>query len=189
MILSYDVSPLSWLCPAGLYPVSGYLMNKIFLTAALCALFALGPSSFAQPAPQASAAVAEPSDALIDFLSTPDFSPQQQKRLQQALQHKQMVPRVAAFAGLTRTQLEALPSERQFCLLSGYLLQQELAAQQRPASQLAQARGWLLSPGWCERVSREQAQGMTQEDVLGIDGVVTLYYLLYLDMQPRLAGG
>lgn len=164
-------------------------MHKPFLAAALCALFAVGPCAFAQPAPQASAAVAEPSDALIDFLSAPDFSPQQQKRLQQALQHKQMVPRVAAFAGLTRAQLEALPSERQFCLLSGYLLQQELAAQQRPASQLAQARGWLLSPGWCERVSREQAQGMTQEDVLGIDGVVTLYYLLYLDMQPRLAGG
>lgn len=161
-------------------------MHKSVHAAALCVLLASSPFALAQAEPQASAAAGAPSDTLIDFLAKPAFSPQQQKRLQQALQHKQMVPRVAAFAGMTRAQLEALPAERQFCLLSGYLLQQELAAQQRPAGQLAQARSWLLSPGWCARVSSEQVQGMAQEDVLGIDGVITLYYLLYLDMQRRL---
>jgi len=162
-------------------------MHKSVLAAALCVLLVSSPVALAQSAPQASAAASEPSDALIDFLSTPAFSPQQKKRLQQALHHKQMMSRLAAFAGLTPAQLDAEAAERQFCLLSGYLLQNELAAQKRPASQLAQVRSWLLSPGWCERVSREQAQGMTQEEVLGIDGVITLYYLLYLDMQARLA--
>lgn len=164
-------------------------MHKSVLAAALCVLLASSPFALAQSAPQASAAVSEPSDALIDFLSKPAFSRQQQKRLQQALHHKQMMSRLATFAGLTPAQLDAEAAERQFCLLSGYLLHNELAAQKRSPSQLAQARSWLLSPGWCERVSREQAQGMTQEDVLGIEGVITLYYLLYLDMQPRLAGG
>lgn len=159
-------------------------MKHVVCTLAACAGLLAAMPVPAQP--PASAPVAAPADTLADFLSRPGFSPQQRKRMQQALHHPQMPAAVARFAAVSKTRLDALPAERQFCLLSGYLLLQELAAQKRPAAQLQQAQQWLLSPGWCERASREQAQGMTQEEVLGIDGVVTLYYVLYLDMQPRL---
>lgn len=159
-------------------------MKHVVYALALCAGLLVAVPVPAQPA--ASAPATEPDAAVIDWLSNPDFSPQQRQRMERALQHPQMPAAVARFAGVGKSRLDTMPAARQFCLLAGYLLMQELTAQQYPAAQRQQAQAWLLSPGWCERVSREQAAGMTQEAVLGIDGVVTLYYLLYRDMKPRL---
>lgn len=125
------------------------------------------------------------SDEVVQFLSNPNLTAQQKGLLREISQDSYFDSKVASFSGMTPMRLANQANDTQACLAAQYILFQDIVRSKPPARHLEFARQNLKKMDWCSAVVHALTN-QTVGQVLAYDGLVSLYYVLWRDMELRL---
>lgn len=124
-------------------------------------------------------------DEVVQFLSDPKFTAQQKALLREIALDSYLDSKVASFVGMTPMRLANQAQDTQACLAAQYILFQDIVRSKPPARILEFARQNLKRMDWCSPVVHALTN-QTVNQVLAYDGLVSLYYVLWRDMDLRL---
>ena len=124
-------------------------------------------------------------DEVVQFLSNPKLTAQQKALLKEIALDSYFDSKVASFAGMTPMRLANQTSDTQACLAAQYILFQHIVRSRPPARALDFAQKNLKRIDWCPLVVQEFTN-QTVSQVLAYDGLISLYYVLMIDMNTRL---
>jgi hypothetical protein len=118
-------------------------------------------------------------------LPNPALTPKQRALLQEMSQSAQLSSNVASFFGLSRSKMLERSEEEQVCLAAQYIVFQDIARANLPpqATQFAQTN--LKREDWCAPIVKT-ATNQSVRQVLAVDGITSLFFVLSKDMENRL---
>lgn len=121
---------------------------------------------------------------VVSYLSRPQFTPQQQAFLREMAADPDFDAKVSSFFGITPMRLFNQGADTQACYGAQYLAFQDISRSRWSFEAKAFAKEYLKKTDWC--LSVVQALNQTVSQVISYDGLVTLYYVIYRDMELRL---
>lgn len=124
------------------------------------------------------------SDDIAQSLSHPKFTPQQQAFLREMADDPDFSAKVANFFGITQPRFFNQGADTQACYGAQYLAFQDISRSRWSSEAKAFAKENLKRTDWCFSILRTLNQTVSQ--VTSYDGLVTLYYVIYRDMELRL---
>jgi hypothetical protein len=119
-------------------------------------------------------------------LPNPAITPKQRALLQEMGQDSRLSANVAAFFGLTQQRVLERTEETQVCLAAQYIVFQDIQRANPAPQAVAFAQASLKREDWCAPTVKA-ATNKTVREVLGYDGINTLFFVLAKDMETRLA--
>jgi hypothetical protein len=149
------------------------LMRRILLLAALLLSLSAAPS-FSQTA----------SD-IAKSLANPPLTARQRALLQEMSQSAQLNANVAGFFGLSRLGILERSDEAQVCLAAQYIVFQDIVRSNLPAPATQFAQNNLKREDWCAPIVKT-ASNKSVAQILAVDGITTLFFVLSKDMENRL---
>lgn len=124
-------------------------------------------------------------DEVVQFLSNPKLTSQQKELLKEIALDSYFDSKVASFFGMTPMRLANQARDTQACLSAQYILFQDIVRSKPPARTLDFARHNLRRMDWCSPVVHALTN-QTVNQILAYDGLISLYYVLWRDMDIRL---
>jgi hypothetical protein len=125
------------------------------------------------------------SDEVVRFLSQPKLTQQQKLLFQELTSSSSLKSNVAAFTGLSPIRFSSIENETQICLTAQYIVFQDVKRSNPSESVYVFAMENLKKHDWCNSVVKSMTN-QTIQQILAYDGLLTLYYVLYQDMNLRI---
>jgi hypothetical protein len=119
-------------------------------------------------------------------LTNPALSTRHKALLQEMAQDPRLNNNVAAFFSIAPAKLVEKPDEAQVCLAAQYILYQDFVRSSATPQAIAFAQKGLKREDWCQNAVKA-ATNKTVQQVLGFDGINSLFFVLSKDMETRLA--